>query len=102
MAFIQKEAEQMSEELAKQKGVFPNYELSVFYDRGKRRRNAALTTVAPTGSISMMFDTSSGIEPNFALLYTKQDKDGHQYHYFNRYFTEALEKRGIDLEKVKM
>jgi len=101
MAFIQKEAEQMSEELAKQKGVFPNYELSVFYDRGVRRRNAALTTVAPTGSISMMFDTSSGIEPNFALLYTKQDKDGHQYHYLNKYFQEALEKRGIDLKKVK-
>ncbi len=101
MSFIQKSSEKASEKLAEKKGVFPNYKLSVFHDRGVKRRNAALTTVAPTGSISMMFDTSSGIEPNFALLYTKQDKDGHQYHYFNRYFKEALAKRGIDLEKVK-
>ena len=101
MAFIQKASEEVSEELAEKKGVFPNYNLSVFRDRGVKMRNAALTTVAPTGSISMMLDTSSGIEPNFALLYTKQDKDGHKYHYLNKYFKEALEKRGIDLEKVK-
>ena len=101
MAFIQKESEAISEELAEKKGVFPNYNLSVFEKDNKKRRNAALTTVAPTGSISMMFDTSSGIEPNFALLYTKQDKDGHQYHYLNKYFKEALEKAGINLEKVQ-
>jgi len=101
MAFIQKVSEEMSEELAESKGVFPNYNLSVFSDRKIKRRNAALTTVAPTGSISMMFDTSSGIEPNFALLYTKQDKDGHQYHYLNGYFKEALEEYKIDLDKVK-
>lgn len=101
MAFIQKESEKMSEELAEKKGVFPNYNLSVFSDRGVKRRNAALTTVAPTGSISMMLDTSSGIEPNFALLYTKQDKDGHQYHYFNKYFRQALREQGINLEKLE-
>jgi ribonucleoside-diphosphate reductase alpha chain len=101
MAFIQKESEAISRELAEKKGVFPNYELSVFKDHGEKRRNTALTTVAPTGSISMMFDASSGIEPNFALLYTKQDKDGHQYHYLNTYFKKALEERGIDLDKVK-
>jgi len=101
MAFIQKSAEEISEELAGKKGLFPNYKLSVFSDRNVKRRNAALTTVAPTGSISMMFDTSSGIEPNFALLYTKQDKDGQQYHYLNIHFKQALEDRGIDLDKVK-
>jgi len=101
MAFIQKSSEKASENLAEKKGIFPNYKLSVFYDKGLKRRNAALTTVAPTGSISMMFDTSSGIEPNFALLYTKQDKDGHQYHYLNKYFRQALEEKGIELEKVK-
>lgn len=101
MAFIQKETEKMSEELADKKGVFPNYNFSVFKERGRKRRNTALTTVAPTGSISMMFDTSSGIEPNFAILYTKQDKDGHQYHYLNKYFQKALEKRGVELEKMQ-
>ena len=40
----------------------------------------------------MLFDASSGIEPNFALAYIKQDKDGHQYRYFNQYFKKALDK----------
>ncbi len=101
MSFIQKEAEQISGELAEKKGVFQNYDLSVFKSRGIKRRNTALTTVAPTGSISMMFEASSGIEPNFALLYTKQDKDGHQYHYLNKYFEKALAEQGIELEKVR-
>ncbi|MDO8577397.1 MAG: adenosylcobalamin-dependent ribonucleoside-diphosphate reductase, partial [Candidatus Wildermuthbacteria bacterium] len=104
MGFINKEAYLMSQELAKEKGAFPNYEKSVFAKKkaphslaqspsiGKKMRNAALTTVAPTGSISMMFDCSSGIEPYFALAYVKQDKDGNKYHYFNKYFEEALAK----------
>jgi len=105
MGFINKEAYAYSQELAKEKGTFPNYKLSVFakkasfphasaqeWGMGKKMRNAALTTVAPTGSISMMFDTSSGIEPNFALAYIKQDKDGQRYQYFNLHFKKALDK----------
>lgn len=102
MGFINKSAYEMSQELAKEKGVFPNMQKSIFVQKkpvhsnaqkwgiGKKMRNAALTTVAPTGSISMMLDCSSGIEPNFALGYVKQDKDGQQYKYFNRYFEQAL------------
>ena len=92
MGFIQEESRQMSEELAEEKGVFPNYDKSIFAAQGVKRRNAALTTVAPTGSISMMFDASSGVEPNFALAYIKQDKDGQQYPYLNQYFEAALDK----------
>ena len=104
MRFIDTEAYKMSQELAKEKGEFPNYPKSIFSKKsaphslaqepgiGKKMRNAALTTVAPTGSISMMLDTSSGIEPNFALAYVKQDKDGNQYRYFNRHFEAALAK----------
>jgi ribonucleoside-diphosphate reductase alpha chain len=83
-------AHEMSEALAKEKGAFPNIGLSV-YSKGPKLRNAALTTVAPTGSISMMFDCSSGIEPNFALSFVKQDKDGIKYNYFNRHFQSALD-----------
>jgi len=102
MGFINKEAYLMSQALAKEKGKFANYKKSIFgkkkaqhasaqkWGMGKKMRNAALTTVAPTGSISMMFDASSGIEPNFALAYIKQDKDGQQYHYFNQHFKKAL------------
>ncbi len=101
MAFINKSAHQMSQELAKEKGVFPNIKLSVYGKKGIKMRNAALTTVAPTGSISMMFDTSSGIEPNFALAYVKQDKDGRQYHYMNRYFQEELKRRKLPAELIE-
>lgn len=94
-------AHEMSRELAKEKGVFPNYPLSIYAKSKVKMRNAALTTVAPTGSISMMFDCSSGIEPNFALAYVKQDKDGHQYHYFNRYFEAALKRARLSEAKIK-
>ncbi|MBS3902931.1 MAG: adenosylcobalamin-dependent ribonucleoside-diphosphate reductase [Anaplasmataceae bacterium] len=90
-----------SEKLAKEKGAFPNIKLSVFDKKRIKMRNAALTTVAPTGSISMMFDCSSGIEPNFALTYVKQDKDGTKYHYFNEYFEKAIKKAKLKDAKVK-
>ncbi|MBI4094654.1 MAG: adenosylcobalamin-dependent ribonucleoside-diphosphate reductase [Candidatus Liptonbacteria bacterium] len=91
-------AHEMSRELAKEKEPFPNLKLSIYMD--DPHRNAALTTVAPTGSISMMLDCSSGVEPNFALAYVKQDKDGHQYRYFNRYFEHALTHAGLSEEKI--
>ena len=102
MGFVNKEAYLMSQQLANEKGIFPNYKKSIFSRKkslhspaqewgiGKEMRNAALTTVAPTGSISMMFDISSGIEPNFALAYIKQDKDGQQYRYLNSHFEKAF------------
>lgn len=121
MGFINKEAYLMSQQLAEEKGVFGNYAKSIFAKKkslhspaqelgiGKKMRNAALTTVAPTGSISMMFDISSGIEPNFALAYIKQDKDGQQYRYLNSHFEKALsqlkiaktEKEGIMKEIIE-
>lgn len=104
MGFIQEEAHQMSRELAEEKGAFPNYDKSVYASRGVKMRNTALTTVAPTGSISMSFDASSGLEPVFALAYIKQDKDGNQYRYMNQYLWDALEHLGIsdeDKERIK-
>ena len=93
-------AHEMSRELAKEKGVFPNINLSIYKKQGVKMRNAALTTVAPTGSISMMFDCSSGIEPNFALSFVKQDKDGHQYHYVNEHFEAALKKKRFSKDEI--
>ena len=101
MGFIQQEAHGMSEELAQEKGEFANADKSIFPGQGIKRRNAALTTVAPTGSISMMFDCSSGIEPNFALAYIKQDKDGQQYSYFNRHFQKALDELHLGEDEQK-
>ncbi len=101
MGIIQEEAHKASRDFAKEKGEFPNWKKSVFA-KGKKKvkmRNAALTTVAPTGSIAMMFDCSSGLEPNFALAFIKQDKDGEFYQYLNKYFEMELDKKGFSREE---
>jgi len=88
--------------LAEEKGVFPNWSLSVFADRGIKMRNAALTTVAPTGTISMMFDASGGVEPFFALAYHKSNiLDGKmKLNYVNKYLEDELKNRGLYSEEV--
>ena len=101
MGVVQKASHQASRNLAKEKGEFPNYKKSVYAKRRRKMRNAALTTVAPTGSISMMFDTSSGIEPNFALAFIKQDKDGEQYPYLNKHFEAALKEQKLSKAKIE-
>ena len=75
MGFIQKVAHEESEKLAREKGVFPNWKGSRFEKQGRKRRNVAVTTIAPTGTISMVADCSSGIEPVFALSYVKNVVD---------------------------
>jgi ribonucleoside-diphosphate reductase alpha chain len=95
MRTIQDESHNTSVALAAEKGEFPLWAESTWHDQGVKRRNTMVTTVAPTGSISMFFDTSSGIEPNFALSFTKQDKDGHTYRYVNQHLEKALRDRGI-------
>ncbi|MBI4085142.1 MAG: adenosylcobalamin-dependent ribonucleoside-diphosphate reductase [Candidatus Liptonbacteria bacterium] len=102
MKTITDSAHEMSRELAKEKGAFANWNLSVFAkEKASKMRNAALTTVAPTGSISMMLDASSGVEPNFALSFIKQDKDGQKYNYFNEYFEKAFFSLKLSDEKIK-
>ena len=72
MAFISCEAHLESSRLAEMKGTFPNYAMSVFPDKGAKMRNATLTTIAPTGTISLIANCSSGIEPLFAICYVRQ------------------------------
>ncbi len=85
--FIQDESWKMSEELATEKGAFPRYKDSSFK---KKVRNVAITTIAPTGSISMLADASSGIEPVFALAYTKNVVEDAGLSYINKYFDKEL------------
>ena len=58
-------------------------------------RNSALTTVAPTGSVSMFFDCSSGVEPFFALAYYKEVMGGEKMPYLNKYLEQTLRQRGL-------
>ncbi|OGE89933.1 MAG: ribonucleoside-diphosphate reductase, adenosylcobalamin-dependent [Candidatus Doudnabacteria bacterium RIFCSPHIGHO2_01_FULL_50_11] len=100
MSTIQDEAHKVSREFAITRGVFPNWDKSTYAKTGIKMRNTMLTTVAPTGSISMFLNTSSGVEPNFALSFTKQDKDGWKYYYTNQYFEKALKDRGLYSDKL--
>ncbi len=97
MKFVQKEADIASEDLAKIRGVFPAYKGSI-YDKkgGLKPRNAARTTIAPTGTISLLADCSSGIEPHFALTYAKNTIEGKRLLNTNHYFQQALEQRGLE------
>lgn len=97
MSIIQEESHATSRRLAEEKGVFPNWHLSIFAEQGVKMRNAALTTVAPTGTISMMFDASGGVEPFFALAYHYKGILGGkvQLHYVNKYLQQELKNRGL-------
>ena len=73
MKFVREESDNTSEELAKERGVFPAYEGSAYQKQGRPMRNACRLTVAPTGTISMIAGCSSGIEPLFSLCYHKHN-----------------------------
>jgi ribonucleoside-diphosphate reductase alpha chain len=88
--FIQDVTWEMSSELAKEKGEFPRWKESSFAKTGRKVRNVAITTIAPTGSISMLSDASSGIEPVFALAYTKNVVEDNGLSYINKYFEDEL------------
>lgn len=95
MSFILKEAENKSYQLAEERGVFPAYEGSRLAKEGKKLRNATLTTIAPTGTISIIAGASSGIEPLFALVYTRHVMDNSRLLEVNPYFEKIAKERGF-------
>ncbi len=97
MKFIQETARGKSRELGEERGSFPNIEKSIFEPP---MRNATVTTIAPTGTISMIADTSSGIEPIFSLVYVKRVLGGKELLYANRYLEKALREMGVYSEAL--
>ena len=78
MSFVQEKGRDESSKLAKERGVFPNFKGSI-YDGVLDVRNATITTIAPTGTLSMIAGCSSGIEPLFSLVYEKNVLDGRKF-----------------------
>ncbi|MCS7122182.1 MAG: vitamin B12-dependent ribonucleotide reductase [Archaeoglobaceae archaeon] len=96
MNFIQDESHKASQILAEERGVFPNWKGSVWEKRGIKIRNATTTTIAPTGTISIIASCSSGIEPVFALAYKRTNiLDGEEFFEINPIFDDEL--RRLDL-----
>ncbi len=101
MKFIQTKAKEASQRLARQRGPFPNFKRSVYYERGEKPlRNATLTTIAPTGTISMIAGTSSGIEPLFAIVYVKNVLDGKRLLEVNPLFEQIAKEEGFYSKKL--
>ncbi len=102
MEFILKSATKKSEELANKRGAFPNFERSI-YIGGTPLRNATLTTIAPTGTLSIIANVSSGIEPLFAISYIRNVMDKNELVEVNPLFLEVAQKRGFySVELMKM
>ncbi|HHW31992.1 MAG TPA: TSCPD domain-containing protein [Clostridiaceae bacterium] len=95
MKFIREESRKASMELAKKKGVFPAYDKSIYKDTGIKVRNATTTTIAPTGTLSIIAGVSSGIEPLFAITYIRNVMDNDELVEVNPVFKEIAIKEGF-------
>jgi ribonucleoside-diphosphate reductase alpha chain len=101
MSFIQDESKNASRELAGEKGVFPNFKGSIYNGPdGYEIRNATTTTIAPTGTLSIIADCSSGVEPLFAISFVKNVMDNDRLVEVNKYFKKIATGEGFYSEEL--
>lgn len=100
MSFINAEAHAASENLAQEREPFPAWEQSIYAKNGIKIRNATVTTIAPTGTLSIIADCSSGIEPLFALRFTRNIMDGEKFVEINPHFQKAAQAAGFDSQEI--
>jgi len=95
MRFFRKESLKASQTLAQERGVFPNFDKSIFFKRNLKLRNATVNTVAPTGTISIISGCSSGIEPLFAVSFVRNVLSGTKLFESHLLFEEEIRHRGL-------
>jgi ribonucleoside-diphosphate reductase alpha chain len=96
MRFIQEQGHEASQELAELRGPFPNFTESRYDQEGKSPlRNATVTTIAPTGTLSIIANCSSGIEPLFALSYTRRALDDVEFFEIDPLFVRLSKEMGF-------
>jgi len=100
MARIAARAQRASAELAERRGTFPNFARSRLAEEGRRLRNATVTSIAPTGTLSILADCSGGIEPYFALCFVRHVLDGARLPETNARFEAALRAAGADADEI--
>jgi len=100
MKFISEIGYDESRRMAEKRGVYPSWKGSRHEARGQRVRNSYVTTVAPTGTISMIADTSGGCEPEFSLIWFKNVMDGEHLPYVLDLFIETAKREGFWQEGV--
>ena len=101
MKFIRDKGREMSAELAEERGSFPAFNESIYPAMGfKALRNATITTIAPTGTISIIAGASSGIEPYFALAYYRNVMDNNKLPEVNPLFVERAKAEGFYSEAL--
>ncbi len=100
MNFIEVEAHKKSREIAEVRGSFPNFRRSIWQDKHSAFRNATVTTIAPTGTISIIAGCSSGIEPLFAVSFMRNVLGGARLFETNVLFEETAKARGFYSAKL--
>lgn len=95
MEFIEKEAHQKSVEIAEKRGSFLYFKGSIWENKYKSLRNATLTTIAPTGTISIIAGCSSGIEPLFAVSFMRLALGGRRLFEINPVFEQIAKQKGF-------
>jgi ribonucleoside-diphosphate reductase alpha chain len=101
MGFIQREARKTSVQLAEERGTFPFYKGSIYDEEGgMKMRNATTTTIAPTGTLSIIAGCSSGIEPLFAVAFIRNVMDNDELVEVNPSFKEIAQREGFYSEEL--
>ena len=98
MSFVREKAEEKSIEIAEKKGAFPAFDAEC--NDYPARRNAALTSIQPTGTVSMIADCASGCEPSFSIVMIKNVMDGDRLILVNKHFEQIARREGFYSEEL--